>query len=118
MGGHGSYRLALLYPHLFARAAPVIPAICRGMWLLVSCSGGERTVANRWVENARNLPIFHIADMASELTFYPGQLQQVIGPAINGFQSLESNGYRYKFWSVAIDHILIGTNFAQIDWTV
>jgi hypothetical protein len=115
MGGHGTYRLALLYPHLFARALPIIPAISRGIWFPgVTASGGDRTLTNRWIENARNLPIFHIGDMASELTFYPGQAQQAIGPAVNGMQSLESNGYRYKFRSVAIDHFLIGTNHPEV----
>jgi pimeloyl-ACP methyl ester carboxylesterase len=115
MGGYGAYRLALLYPHLFARVVPIIPAISRGIWIPgVSASGGEQTLSNRWVENARNLPVFHIADMASELTFYPGQAQQAIGPAVNGLQSLESNGYRYRFRSVAIDHLAIGTNFPEI----
>jgi hypothetical protein len=115
MGGYGTYRLGLLHPHLFARALPIIPAISRGIWFPgVTASGGEQTLSNRWIENARNLPIFHIADMASELTFFPGQAQQAIGPALNGFQSLDSNGYRYRFWSVAIDHLAIGTNFPEV----
>jgi hypothetical protein len=114
MGGHGSYRLGLLYPHLFARAVPMAPAICRGLWYVAKCSTTEDTVANHWVENARNLPIFHIADMFSELTFYPGQAQQAIGPAVNGLQSIDSLGYRYRFWSVAQDHLLTGTNHPQV----
>lgn len=114
MGGYGTYRLGLLHMHLFARAVPIIPAISRGIWIPgVMATGGEATLSNRWLENARNLPIFHIADTASELTFYPGQAQQGVGPAINGMQSLDSNGYRYRFWTVAIDHILIGTDFPQ-----
>jgi hypothetical protein len=114
MGGHGTYRIGLLYPHLFARAAPMAPAICRGMWLIVKCTTTEDTVANHWVENARNLPIFHVADMLSELTFYPGQAQQAIGPATNGLQSLDALGYRYRFWSVAMDHLLMGTDHPQV----
>lgn len=113
MGGHGSYRLALLWPHLFARAVPMAPAACRGLWYIASCSTTEDTVLARWTENARNLPIFHIADMFSELTFYPGQAQLAIGPAVNGLNSLDSLGYRYRFWSVAQDHILTGTNHPQ-----
>lgn len=114
MGGHGSYRLGLLHPHLFARSAPVVPAICRGMWLIARCTTTEETVANRWVENARNLPFFHLADSLSELTFYPGQAQHVLGPAVNGLQSLESLGYRYRLWSVATDHIMVGTNHPEV----
>jgi hypothetical protein len=50
----------------------------------------------------------------SELTFYPGQLQNAIGPAGNGLQSLDSLGYRYKFWSVAMDHLFMGTHHPKI----
>lgn len=104
MGGYGAYRLGLLHPHLFASIAPYIPAICKNIWVVVACVSEEETLANRWLESARNLPIFHIADSLTESTFYPGQLQQVLGPAINGLQSLDVLGYRYKFWSVVMDH--------------
>jgi hypothetical protein len=104
MGGYGAYMLGLLHPHLFASVAPYIPATCRDIWLVAACAFEEKTLSNRWVESARNLPIFHIADSASESTFYPGQFQQVLGPAVNGLQSLDALGYRYKFWSVAMDH--------------
>lgn len=114
MGGYGTYRLALLYPHLFARAVPMAPAGCRGLWLITQCTTTEDTVINHWLENARNLPIFHVADMLSELTFYPGQAQQAIGPATNGLQSLDALGYRYRFWSVAMDHLLMGTDHPQV----
>jgi hypothetical protein len=106
MGGYAAYVLGLLHPHLFASAVPYIPAICKNIWLVAACASEEGTQANRWVENARNLPIFHIADSLSEATFYPGQHQQVLGPAVNGLQSLDALGYRYKFWSVAMDHAM------------
>lgn len=107
MGGYGAYRMGLLYPHLFAATVSYIPAMCRGLWIPgVIASGGEETLSNRWLENARNLPIFHIADTLSEITPYVGQLQQVLGPTVTGFQGLDALGYRYKFWSVAMDHAL------------
>jgi hypothetical protein len=105
MGGYGTYRLGLLYPHLFSRAVPIIPAIMNGIW--IPGVTDDETVANRWVDNARNLPFFHIADAASETTFYPGQLQQVAGPAVGGFSSLDALDYRYRLWSVAADHALL-----------
>lgn len=114
MGGHGSYRMATLWPHLFSRAVPIVPAMCRGLWTISMCTAGEETVLARWIENARNVPIFHIADGLSELTFYPGQAQLAMGPATNGYQSLESLGYRYRFWSVAQDHFLLGTNHPEV----
>jgi hypothetical protein len=111
MGGYGTYMLGLLHPHLFASIAPYIPAVCRDIWIVLACVREENTVSNRWLESARNLPIFHIADSLSESTFYPGQLQQVLGPAINGLQSLNALGYRYKFWTAVMDHgLAIGSN--------
>jgi hypothetical protein len=104
-GGGGAYRLALLWPHLFARVAPLVPPMCRGLWTGLYCTGGAETVLANWAENARNLPIFHVADAASELTFYPGTVQLVQGLPGDGFNSFEELGYRYKLWSVATDHL-------------
>jgi hypothetical protein len=104
-GGGGAYRLALLWPHLFARAAPLVPPMCRGLWTGVYCTGGAETVLANWAENARNLPIFHVADSASELTFYPGSVQLVQGLPDDGFNSFDELGYRYKLWSLVSDHV-------------
>ena len=123
MGGYGTYRLGLLYPHLFSRAVPIIPAMQRtgipldgqtGIWL--PGVNDDVTLVNRWVDNARNLPVFHIGDSASESTFFPGQYQHVAGPPVDGRQSLDSLGYRYKLWAVAADHALLIalSNFPQV----
>lgn len=105
-GGGGTYQIGLKWPHLFARAMPLVPPSCRGLWTLVLCTGGYETVHAHWAENARNLPIFHIADVLSELTFYPGALQLVQGLPGDGFNSFDELGYRYKLWSVTLDHLL------------
>jgi hypothetical protein len=104
-GGGGAYRLSLLWPHLFARSAPLVPPMCRGLWTGLYCTGGAETVLANWAENARNLPIFHVADALSELTFYPGTVQLVQGLPNDGFNSFEELGYRYKLWSMATDHV-------------
>jgi poly(3-hydroxybutyrate) depolymerase len=113
MGGYGTYRLGLRYPHLFSRIAAMAPAVQGGLlpngdrnteW--VPGINEDETLVNRWVENARNLPVFHIADMASESTLGPAQLQHAAGPQLNGRDSLDSLGYRYRFWGVAEDHVL------------
>jgi hypothetical protein len=104
-GGGGAYRLGLLWPHLFARAAPLVPPMCRGLWTGVYCTGGAETVLANWAENARNLPIFHVADAFSELTFYPGTVQLVHGLPSDGFNSFDELGYRYKLWSMFTDHL-------------
>jgi acetyl esterase/lipase len=112
MGGYGTYRIASLYPQLFARAAPVVPAGTKGIYIPGFTDGASSI--NHWLPNLRNVPVFHIADMASELTFYPGQAQNAIGPNANGMNSLEALKYRYVFRSVAIDHVFMGTNFPEL----
>lgn len=116
MGAHGTYRLALLSPHLFAAAAPYAVPMCNGIWLILQCTTTESTVLARWTESARNIPIFHQVDTLSETTFSPGQLEFVLGilPLNSGTKSLESLGYRYKLWALVVDHILIGDNHPEI----
>ena len=104
-GGGGTYQIGLKWPHLFARAMPLVPPMCRGLWTGVYCTGGYETVHAHWAENARNLPIFHYADALSELTFYPGTVQLVQGLPNDGFNSFEELGYRYILWSMAADHV-------------
>jgi pimeloyl-ACP methyl ester carboxylesterase len=113
MGGYGTYRLALRYPQLFSRAVADAPAMelyrepngqNTGIW--VPGVNDNPTLTNLIVANARNLPIFHIADVASEATFYPAAFLQTAGPSVLGTQSLDSLGYRYQLWSVAEDHAM------------
>ncbi len=126
MGAYGTYRLGLLYPHLFARAATISGPPAEGIWvpgvtntpsrssITEDVNGGDETVSNRWLGNARNLPYFNIADTASELVPFSSQAQQNIGPAYGDIQSFESLGYRYIFWALTAEHFYIGTNFPSI----
>lgn len=115
MGGYGGYRIALRYPHLFSRLIVTIPAIQlttttgnSGNW--VPGINDNDTLTNQWVENARNLPVFHVADGASESVFYPAQFTQTAGPPVNGSRSFDSLGYRFKLWSMTADHALLVAN--------
>lgn len=123
MGGYGTYRLALRYPHLFSRVVADAPAIQQfrepnggnsGKW--VPGVNDTATLTNLVIANARNLPIFHIADVASEATFYPAAFLQTGGPSVLGTRSLDSLGYRYLLWSVAEDHVLatVLDNFPEV----
>jgi pimeloyl-ACP methyl ester carboxylesterase len=123
MGGYGTYRLALRYPQLFSRAVADAPALIRfrgpqgyhsGMWL--PGVNDNTTLTTLIIDNARNLPIFHIADVASEATFYPAVALQTTGPSVLGAQSLDGLGYRYRLWSVAEDHVLATAldNFPEV----
>ena len=124
MGGYGSYRIGLRYPQLFSRIAVLVPAVQGGLlpnggrnveW--VPGVNEDDSLINRWVENARNLPIFHVSDMLSESVFPPAQLAHVVGPSLNGRQSLDSLGYRYKFWGVVQDHALAIILENYPEWT-
>jgi len=114
MGGYGSYRVGLRYPHLFSGLYVLAPGLQGALR-----AGGLRTVqwvpgvyedataVNQWVANARYLPVFHLMDSASESVFPPAQIQHVVGRPLNGSESLDSLGYRYRFWAMGADHILI-----------
>lgn len=130
MGGYGTYRLGLLYPDLFARAATLAGPPAIGIWTPgMAASGGDESLSNRWLDNARNLPFFNVTDSASESVPYTGEFQQNVGPYVapnqawNGLQapgiggglnSFDALGYRYVWWSLATDHLLIGANFPEI----
>lgn len=102
-GGYGAYRTGTMWPELFASDLAFVPAAQHGLYF--PGLSDEDTVLNNWLPNLRNLPVYHMSDMASELTFYPGQVQNVLGPSLLG-NSLDQLGYRFVFQSVAIDHLL------------
>jgi hypothetical protein len=104
-GGYGAYRTGAMWPGLFASVVSVVPGGQVGIY--VPGLSDRNTVLNDWLPNLRNLPVMHISDMLSELTFYPGNVQNAIGPPQLG-NSLEQLKYRYVFRSVAKDHFLIG----------
>jgi hypothetical protein len=106
-GGYGAYRTGTMWPGLFAADFAFVPAGQHGIY--VPGLSDEDTVLNNWLPNLRNLPVWHMSDIASELTFYPGQVQNALGPAALG-NSLNQLGYRFVFQSVAIDHLLASAN--------
>lgn len=103
-GGLGSLNAGVKWPGLFASVVAVVPGGQRGIYV-PGLSDGD-TVLNDWLPNFRNLPIYVVSDMFSELTFYPGQVQNMLGPTELG-NSMEQLKYRYLFKSVAKDHLLI-----------
>lgn len=103
-GGFGAYNLGTMWPQLFASVVSLVPGGQRGIYIPGVSDGN--TVLNDWLPNLRNLPVYHLSDMFSELTFYPGNVQNALGPSQLG-NSLEQLKYRYLFKSVAKDHLLI-----------
>ena len=102
-GGGGSLNIGTKWPQLFAGIAAFVPPGQRGIYV-PGVSDGP-TKMNDWLPNLRNLPIYVASDMFSELTFYPGQVQNMLGPSQLG-NSMEQLKYRYVFRSVAKDHLL------------
>jgi hypothetical protein len=106
-GGFGSLNAGVKWPQLFAGVVAAVPPGQRGIYVPGVSDG--RTVLNDWLPNFRNLPIYVASDMFSELTFYPGQVQNMVGPSQLG-NSMEQLKYRYVFRSVAKDHLLFDTD--------
>ena len=98
MGGYGAYRLAGLYPDLFARAATVVGPPGEGVWLPPAppVPGGYDTLTNAWLENLRNVPILNLAAALDQIVPIVGPIQQSGGPGVLGLQSLQSLGYRFQ----------------------
>ena len=110
-GAGGAYHLATMWPSLLAGVVALVPPGQRGIYF--PGLSDEETVLNNWLPNLRNVPVYHLADMASELTFYPGAVQNAMGPALLG-NSLENLKYRYVFRSVAKDHFLAQADYPAI----
>jgi poly(3-hydroxybutyrate) depolymerase len=98
MGGYGTYRLAGLYPDLFARAFTVVGPPGESIWLPPNApTGGGETLSNRWLENFRNVPIMNLAAAEDELVPYVGPRAQNLGAPELGIRGLEQLGYDYRF---------------------
>lgn len=94
MGGYGSYKLGLTYPHLFAKGMSLAgPPTCG-----IRVSGEIRTPSNegrctdegdttRLVGNARHVPFVIASGMLDELVPFTSILEQV--------DAFDSRGYRY-----------------------
>ena len=94
MGGYGSYKLGLAYPHLFAKAMSLAgPPTCG-----VRVSGDLRAPSNEGacttagdtgllVGNARHVPYVIASGVVDELVPFPSILEQV--------GEFDSRGYRY-----------------------
>ena len=103
-GGLGALNAGAKWPHLFASIVAAVPGGQKGIYV-PGVSDGP-TVLNDWLPNFRNLPIYVISDTLSELTFYPGPFQNMVGPSQLG-HSMENLKYRYVHKAVLKDHLLI-----------
>ncbi len=109
MGGYATYRLAGLYPDLFARAFTAVGPPGDGIWLPPAApTGGAETLSNTWLENFRNVPVMNIAGVLDELVPYAGPRAQNLGAPEVGVRGLEQLGYDYRFVTYpTADHFVL-----------
>jgi hypothetical protein len=110
MGGYGTYRLAGLYPDLFARVFTAVGPPGDGIWVPpANPTGGAATLSNRWLENYRNVPALNIASALDELVPYVGPRAQNLGAPELGIKGYEQLGYDYRFVTFpTADHFVLG----------
>src|SRR5205807_2708168 len=73
MGGYSTYKLAVEYPDLFARAQPTVGPPGVGTWSgQGNPSGGAYTNTYQQLESLRNIPLLIYVAASDELVPYPG----------------------------------------------
>jgi dienelactone hydrolase len=90
MGGYSTYKLAVQYPDLFARAQPTVGPPGVGIWTgSGDPSGGIQTHTYRQLESLRNIPLLIWVAASDELVPYSGTQAQRA--------RIDSLGLRYEF---------------------
>jgi hypothetical protein len=90
MGGYSTYKLAVQYPDLFARAQPTVGPPGVGIWSgQGEPSGGAYTNTYHQLESLRNIPFLIWVAASDELVPYPGTQAQRA--------RMDSLGLRYEF---------------------
>lgn len=108
MGGYATYRLASLYPDLFAKALSIVGPPTAGIWV-PPYIGADETLTNHWLENVRNIPFLNAVAVPDELVPYYGTRTQNLGAPEHGINGFEQLGYRYRFLSYpTAEHLTIG----------
>ena len=104
MGGYSTYKLAVEYPDLFARAQPTVGPPGVGEWTgQGDPTGGAYTNTYQQLESLRNIPFLIYVAASDELVPYPGTQTQRA--------RLDSLGYRYTFDTFApAEHLTLAYN--------
>src|SRR3954447_3366161 len=91
MGGYGTYKFAMSFPDLFARAQPTVGPPGLGVWVPPGDPqpGGARSLTYRQLASLRHIPFLMWNASSDELVPLAGAQQQA-----DGFDAL---GYRYEF---------------------
>jgi hypothetical protein len=104
MGGYSTYKLAVEYPDLFARAQPTVGPPGVGEWTGQGApSGGEWTNTYKQLESLRNIPLLIWVAASDELVPYPGTQTQRA--------RIDALGLRYEFDTFApAEHLTLAYN--------
>ncbi|MGH9037234.1 MAG: prolyl oligopeptidase family serine peptidase, partial [Acidimicrobiia bacterium] len=98
MGGYGTYRLATLYPDLFAAAMTVAGPPGEGAWFPPAApSGGAETLTTPWLPSARHVPFLNVVGAEDRVVPLAGIRAQSLGAPELGVAGFEQLGYRYRF---------------------
>ena len=105
MGGYGTYRLATMFPDLFAKGQPTVGPPGIGVWVPPGDPqpGGAQSNTFRQLASLRNIPFLMWVAASDQLVPYPGTREQA-----NGFDRL---GYRYEFDTFApAEHLTLAVH--------
>jgi hypothetical protein len=105
MGGYGTYKFTTQFPDLFARAQPTVGPPGLGVWVPPGepQPGGNRSLTQRMLGSARNVPFLIWNETTDELVPIAGVLEQV--------KKFDELGYRYEFDQFqAGEHLTLALN--------
>ncbi|MEA2153365.1 MAG: hypothetical protein QOI18_1598, partial [Solirubrobacteraceae bacterium] len=105
MGGYGTYKFTAQFPDLFARAQPTVGPPGLGVWVPPGepQPGGNRSLTQRMLGSARNVPFLIWNETTDELVPIAGVLEQV--------KKFDELGYRYEFDQFqAGEHLTLALN--------
>jgi pimeloyl-ACP methyl ester carboxylesterase len=111
MGGYGAYKLAALYPDLFAAVVAVVPCGSAGVLYVPggAVPGGEASAIASIADSLRHVPAFSAQSSNDPVCTYGG-------PAGSAavFQRLDALGYRYEARNFMVaEHALVGSLLAN-----
>ncbi len=93
MGGYGTFRLAAMFPDLFAAIAPVIPCPSAGVSWAAGARppGGESSLLEPMLASLRDVPVIMWISSADQTCVYEHQRALI--------SELRRLGYRYSAWT-------------------
>ncbi len=104
MGGYGTYKFAVQFPDLFARANPTVGPPSLGIWVPPAAPSEPTSQTYDMLESARHIPFLIWVGANDELVPAPGPLEQS--------QRFDELGYRYRYdlFTPPADHFALAVH--------